>query len=62
MQSIETIIASLIAALPAETSERDRHLFRESLRHLVRIAQSEQTNAIRQNTGTGRVPADNIYH
>lgn len=44
----EDVIENLIAAtLSAEAGVRERHLFRENLRNLVRLAKSEQVMEIK---------------
>jgi hypothetical protein len=51
--TIDTVIDSLIELhCQSETDLRQRHLFRESLRGLVRLAQAEQMWEIKSNVRT----------
>lgn len=45
----DDVIESLVATMLGDASTRERHLFRENLRVLVRLAKSEQVVEIKDN-------------
>jgi hypothetical protein len=48
----DEIIEAVVASLRADTPERDKHVLRETLRGLVRLAQIEQMVAISEDFQT----------
>ncbi len=45
----EEIIEALVDSLQADASQRDRHIYREALRTLVRLAKIEQIVALQED-------------
>lgn len=45
----DDVIENLVATMLSQASARERHLFRENLRVLVRLAKSEQVVEIKSN-------------
>lgn len=45
----DAVIESLIAAVLENATARERHIFRENLRSLVRLAKAEQVTEIKAN-------------
>lgn len=49
MDRIDEMIESFVASLGPEASIRERHVFREALRALVRLAQAEQIASLQRD-------------
>jgi hypothetical protein len=59
-QNVEMVIENIVdATLGKEAMAREKHVFRESLRNLVRLAKSEQMLEIKENAKklTGKITA-----
>lgn len=57
----EEVIETMVAAMGPEATERDRHLYREALLALVRLARAEQLVSLQQDFRTVEIATSVNY-
>lgn len=55
------MIEAMVAAVGNDANERDKHIFREALRRLVSVAQTEQVLSIQRDFYTASLATSRNY-